>query len=201
LDIVLLEPSHWFYGWHQAGSWPTRWPGGVQPIGPRHEPISRAYFKAAEAITWSEFDFQAGDLVIEVGSAPGGASGRLLELGLNVIGIDPADMDPRIAGHRRFRHIRARAGDLPRREFRGARWMLVDSNVRPEKSLTTVGNIVTSRYSSLEGLLLMLKIGDYRHADRIDAWRETIEQWKPKQIKVRQLARNRVEVCFAVTLR
>jgi len=200
LDIVLIEPSHWFYGMHTASTWPTRWPGGVQPLVPKHEPISRAYYKAAEAILWSGFDLQSDDLAVEIGSAPGGACSRLLELGLRVIGIDPADMDPRIMGHPKFHHIRARAGDLPRKEFRGAKWMLVDSNVKPDKTLVTVANIVNNRYSDFRGLLITLKIGDYEAANLVDRWATTIQSWKPKRVKVRQLARNKCEVCFAVEL-
>ncbi len=200
LDVVLVEPCHWFFGTHVASGWPTRWPGGVQPIQPRYEPVSRAYYKAAEAITWSGFDLQTNDLCVEIGSAPGGACGRLLELGMRVIGIDPAEMDPRIASHPKFRHIRARAGDLKRNEFRGAKWLLVDSNVKPDKTLVTVKNIVNHKFSEFKGLLITLKIGDYESAGLIDRWRKSIEVWNPKQIQVRQLARNKCEVCFAVTM-
>ncbi|TWU50943.1 putative 23S rRNA ribose 2'-O-ribose methyltransferase [Rubripirellula tenax] len=200
LDVVLVEPSHWFFGIHTATVWPTRWPGGVQPIDPAEEPVSRAYYKAAEAITWSGFDIQPGDLAVEIGSAPGGACGRLLELGLRVIGVDPAEMDPRIEEHPRFRHIQARGGDLPRREFRGAKWMLVDSNVKPDQTLVTVGNIVTNRQSDFRGLLITLKLGDYDAAASIDRWKAKVESWNPTNVEIRQLARNKCEVCFAVTM-
>ena len=200
LDIVLVSPSQWFFGTHQTTDWPSRWPGAVQPIVPKYEPISRAYYKAAEAITWCGFDMRPGDLVVEIGSAPGGACGRLLELGYRVLGIDPAEMDPRIAKHPKFRHIRARAGDLPRKEFRGAKWLLVDSNVKPEKTLTTVANVVRNRNSDLKGLLMTLKIGDYDSVSDIDNWIEIVQSWDAKQIDIRQLARNRREVCFAVRL-
>ncbi len=200
LDVVLVEPSHWFFGTHTTTDWPSRWPGGVQPIRPLFEPVSRAYYKAAEAITWSGFDIRPGDLAVEIGSAPGGACGRLLELGLRVIGVDPAEMDPRIAEHPRFRHIQARGGDLPRREFRGAKWMLVDSNVKPDQTLVTVGNIVTNRQSDFRGLLITLKLGDYHSSTSIDRWRQKVEAWKPDDIKIRQLARNKCEVCFAVAM-
>ena len=200
LDIVLVEPSNWFFGTHVASTWPTRWPGAVQPIEPLHEPVSRAYYKAAEAITWSGFDMQPNDLAVEIGSAPGGACGRLLELGMRVIGIDPAEMDPQIEQHPKFRHIRARAGDLKRNEFRGAKWLLVDSNVKPDQTLVTVKNIVNHKFSEFKGLLITLKIGDYESAGSINRWRKSIEVWKPKQIQVRQLARNKCEVCFAVTM-
>lgn len=200
LDIVLVDPADWFVGWHNATKWNTRWPGGVQPIEPQHEPISRAYYKAAESITWSGFDFAPGDLVAEIGSAPGGASGRLLELGMRVIGIDPAEMDERIEQHDRFKHLRARADDLPRREFRGVKWLLVDSNVTPDKTLTTIEKIVKHRECSVAGMLLTMKLSDYDAASKIPIWIERIQDWNPTDIQVRQLARNRCEVCFAVKM-
>ncbi|MDM4017849.1 SAM-dependent methyltransferase [Roseiconus lacunae] len=201
LDIVLVDPSDWFVGHHRAGDWHQRWPGGVQPIDPQYEPISRAYYKAAESITWSGFDFAPGDLVVEVGSAPGGACGRLLELGMRVIGIDPADMDPRIADHPKFKHLRARAGDLPRKEFRGVRWLLADSNVKPEKTLVTIENIVKHPVCEIEGLLLTMKLGHYEVSRHIPNWIKRIQTWNPADIRIRQLARNRCEVCLAIRLK
>ncbi|OYP30465.1 SAM-dependent methyltransferase [Rhodopirellula sp. MGV] len=201
LDVVLVDPSDWFIGQHTASDWHTRWPGGVQPINPQYEPISRAYYKAAESIAWSGFDIAPGDLAVEVGSAPGGACGRMLELGMRVIGIDPAEMDPRIAEHPRFKHLRARAGDLPRKEFRGVKWLLADSNVKPEKTLVTIENIVKHSVCEIEGLLLTMKLGDYEVADRIPQWLKRIKSWNPVDVRVRQLARNRCEVCLAIRLK
>lgn len=201
LDVVLVDPSHWFIGWHQATTWPTRWPGGVQPIELAEPPVSRAYYKAAEAIAWSGFEMQPGELAVEVGSAPGGACGRLLEQGLRVVGIDPAEMDPSISEHPKFEHIRARAGDLPRRTFRGAKWLLVDSNVKPEKTLTTVSNIVNHRESQFKGLLITMKLSDYARSADIAIWKDQVESWGVHEINIRQLARNRCEVCFAVRMK
>ena len=200
LDVVLVDPSHWFIGCHTASTWPTRWPGGVQPMNPQFEPVSRAYYKAAEAIVWSGFDLQPGDLAVEIGSAPGGACGRLLELGLRVIGIDPAEMDEQILSHPKYQHFQARAGDLPRKTFRGAKWLLVDSNVKPEKTLTTVANIVQNDQTRFEGLIVTMKLGDYSESSEIEKWRTKVLGWGATEVKVRQLARNRCEVCFAVTL-
>ncbi len=200
LDVVLVNPSQWFFGFHTATTLPTRWPGGVQPVAPEYEPISRAYYKAAEAIAWSGFDLRPDDLAVEVGSAPGGACGRLLEMGLHVIGVDPAEMDPRIADHPRFIHYAARAGDLPRRVFRGAKWLLVDSTVKPDATISTVRNMIDSRETSFQGCLITMKLGDYERASQIPRWEREVQRWRPKKIEIRHLARNRCEVCFAVTL-
>ena len=200
LDVVLVEPSHWFIGCHTATTWPSRWPGGVQPVNPQFEPVSRAYYKAAEAIVWSGFDLQPGDLAVEIGSAPGGACGRLLELGLRVIGIDPAEMDPQIEQHPNYTHFQARAGDLPRKTFRGAKWLLVDSNVKPDKTLVTVANVVKNEQTRFQGLIITMKLGDYSEAVEIEKWRAIVQGWGAAEIKVRQLARNKCEVCFAVRM-
>lgn len=210
LDIVLIDPSEWWIGWHyvpkatksdSGAQVSTMWPGGVQPIIPTVPVISRAYYKAAEAIQWSGFDMKRGELAIEVGSSPGGACGRMLELGLHVIGIDPGEMDPEILEHPNFTHICARADDIPRREFRGAKWLFVDSNVRPDQALTTVENMITSRESDIEGMLLTLKLGGFSHADRIPKWIQRVKTWGAHDIRVRNLARGKVEVCMSAKLK
>ena len=68
---------------------------------------SRAYLKLEESVLWSGAPLEKGDTAIEIGSAPGGASYALLERGLNVIGIDPADMDKAVLsfGSGRFKHL------------------------------------------------------------------------------------------------
>jgi 23S rRNA (cytidine2498-2'-O)-methyltransferase len=209
LDIVLIEPSQWAIGWHPVPqlsgpnanlAMPTMWPGGVQPLQPPHDVISRAYFKAAEAIAWSGFDMRPGDTAVEVGASPGGACSLLLEMGMKVIGIDPAEMADEVLANKNFRHIRARAGDLPRSEFQGAKWLLVDSNVRPDQTLTTVEHIVTHRANTIRGMILTLKLGGISHADRIAGWVRRVQSWGATDIQVRQLARGKIEVCLVARL-
>lgn len=195
LNIVLVAPDHWLIGMHQANDVHGTWPGGVQPITPQYEPISRAYFKAAESVAFAELEMQAGQTAIEIGSAPGGACGYLLEQGLNVIGIDPAEMDPRIAKHRRFRHIRARGGDLKRSIFAGADWLFVDSNVRPDQTLTTVENVVIHPSRTVRGAIITLKLGGYHNTEQLERWLARMGSWHAKEMRVKQLARNKVEVC------
>ena len=197
VDCVMIDPDHWFFGTHVASSIVGGWPGGVQPIDPPSPPVSRAYYKAAEAIAWAGWEIRSGDAVVEIGSAPGGACQYLLERGLRVTGIDPGDMDEEVLEHPHFRHLRARAGDLPRQHFAGTRWLLVDSNVVPDATFTTIENIVTHRAVDIEAMLVTLKLGRYVDADRIagHAWR--VRQMGARRVAVRQLARNRMEVCLA----
>ncbi len=89
VDCVMVDPDHWFFGTHVAGSVVGGWPGGVQPIDPPVPPISRAYFKAAEAIAWAGWDVQPGDAAVEIGSAPGGAVSIYCSAGCGSPGSTP----------------------------------------------------------------------------------------------------------------
>lgn len=198
LDIVLVEPGHWWFGDHVSNqALPSRWPGGVQPMDAEKPVVSRAYFKLAEALAWSQFPLQPGDTVVEVGSAPGGACQRLLEMGFQVIGIDPGDMDADVLAHRNMRHVRGRAEALPRSLYRDATWLVVDANIKPARTLWTVGQIVNHRLSRLQGLLLTLKLGAYDQAEKIPQWAEQVRDWGFTDVQVRQLATGRCEVCLA----
>ncbi|QEG40487.1 SAM-dependent methyltransferase [Roseimaritima ulvae] len=197
LDIILVDPGEWWFGWHKATSLPTRWPGAIQPIDADKPVVSRAYFKIAEALAWSGLPMRPGDRVMEIGSAPGGACQRLLELGFVVTGIDPADMHQDVMSHRNMTHIRARAEDLKRSEYRDAKWLVVDANIKPAKTLWSVEQIVGHRDTRIQGMLLTLKLGSYERAAEIPHWIDKVKRWGFEKVDVRQLATGRCEVCLA----
>ena len=59
LDIVLLEPAYWFYGTHTASKWPTRWPGGVQPMSPKDRTDLTCLFQGGRSDPMERFRFAA----------------------------------------------------------------------------------------------------------------------------------------------
>lgn len=201
LDCVLVEPHEWWLGWHRAAAPETRWPGGVPPIAAPPDMISRAYLKLEEALRWSELPIKADDRCIEIGSAPGGSCVALLERGCYVTGIDPAEMDLRVLANPRFTHVRARAREVPRAAFRGARWLMSDTNVAPKHTLDTVEAIVKARDVRLEGLVLTLKLTDPRLTAQLPAFHKRIRGWGYRHVRARQLAFNRQEVCVVATER
>lgn len=195
LDCVLVEPNEWWIGYHCASGLPTRWPGGVPVIRSAAEPISRAYFKMEESLRWSQLPMKKGDLCAEIGSAPGGAAQRLLEKGQFVLGIDPAEMDERVLAHPNFAHIRRRAAQVARREFKHVRWLFADSNVAPNHTLDSVEGVVTHSSTHVRGMIVTLKLLDMELAAEIPAHLERIRSWGFKWVRARQLAFNRREIC------
>ncbi len=201
LDCVVVEPGEWWIGYHRAYDAPSCWPGGVFPLEPPAGTVSRAYLKMEEALAWSGLPIAKGDVCAEIGSAPGGASQALLGHGLKVIGIDPAEMDPRVLAHPDFTHVRKRGADVRRREFRNVRWLTADVNVAPAYTLDTVEAIVTHPMVRVRGLLLTLKLLDWSLAEQIPEYLARVRSWGYNHVAARQLSHNRQEICVAALRR
>jgi 23S rRNA (cytidine2498-2'-O)-methyltransferase len=197
LDCVVVEPDEWWVGMHRARSVASCWPGGLFQVDLPPEAVSRAWLKMEEALVWSGLPLAPGDLCVEIGSAPGGASQALLGHGVHVIGVDPADMDPRVLSHPGFAHWKMRGADVRRREYRKVRWLFADINVAPSYTLDTVESIVTHADVHVQGVLLTLKLIEWSLAADIPAYLERIRSWGFGHVAARQLHHNRQEICVA----
>ncbi len=196
LDIVLIEPNHWLVGYHYAQQSHERWPGGAYDVPAPSQMISRAYRKMAEAIAWSGLPIEPDDWFVEIGSSPGGACQRLLDLGLRVTGIDPAEMDPMLLSNPRFEHWRGKSSAMRRKMYSKFRWLAADANVAPNYTLDCVEDIVNYKTSRIEGVLLTLKLSSYDLAEKMDAYIQRVRSWGYDRVEVRQLASNRRECCL-----
>ena len=198
LDCALVERQEWWLGWHRTASPETRWPGGVPPIALPTRLISRAYLKIVEALEWSELPIRPGDRCVEIGSSPGGSCLALLERGLLVTGIDPAEMDAEVLAHPNFTHVRARAKDVKRSVFRECRWLVMDANVAPNYTLDTLDGVLTHGAARPEGLVLTLKLTDPALAEKLPSIAERLRRYGYRRVRMRQLAFNRQEICAVV---
>jgi 23S rRNA (cytidine2498-2'-O)-methyltransferase len=194
-DVIVIEPTEWWLGYHVATAMHLSWPGGIYPLEQPQHAVSRAYLKMSEAIAWSQLPLEAGQTIAEIGCAPGGASQALLDRGLLVLGIDPAEVEPIVQAHPKFVHMRKRGHEVRRREFRKVRWLAADMNVAPQYTLDTVEAIVAHPEVEIRGLLLTLKLLDWSLAAEIPNYLDRIRSWGYRDVKVRQLSHNRQEVC------
>ena len=197
LDVIVVEPDLWWIGSHRARGTASLWPGGLPPLELPAEAVSRAYLKMEEALLWSRLPLEAGQRIAEIGSAPGGSSQALLKRGLLVTGIDPAAMHADVLANPNFQHLRKRGAEVRRREFRKIRWLTADLNVAPQYTLDTVESIATHPEVKIRGLLLTLKLLEWSLADEIPAYLERIRSWGFAEVRARQLAHNRQEICVS----
>jgi 23S rRNA (cytidine2498-2'-O)-methyltransferase len=197
LDVVLVEKDQWLVGVHAAAGFASRYPGGLVELPLPDNSISRAYLKMEEAIRWSRMPLAKGDLCVDVGCAPGGTSRALLTHGVKVLGIDPAKVDPGLVEHPNFTHVQKRAVDLRRKEFANARWLFSDMNVAPQYTLDTAEAIVEHDDVNMRGMLLTLKLSDWKMAAQIPTYLDRIRGWGYRIVYARQLKYNRQEICVA----
>lgn len=197
LDVVLVEPDTWWIGCHLATNRLARYAGGVLPVTLPAEAVSRAYLKSAEALRWAVLPVARGDRCIELGCAPGGSSQALLDRGLLVTGVDPGEVDPIVTEHPRFQHLRKRSAELSHRQLKGIQWLVADINATPNYTLDAVEAIVMHPQASIRGLLLTLKLSNWHLADDLPQYVERVRSWGYLDVRTRQLAHNRLELCLA----
>lgn len=172
LDVVVPRESEseeaWFVGFHRHALGLSSLPGGPRASSLPEVAPSRAYCKIEEAISWQALPFERGQTVLELGSAPGGATYALLERGLHVIGVDPGDMDERVApwADERgldFLHLKKPAHTLVTTDLpRPADWLLSDMNLAPQVAVTHVAHALALVKRSVRGAVVTLKMNDLK---------------------------------------
>lgn len=197
LDVIAVDENQVWIGAHVHTQAHARWPGGAPPIALPPEAPSRAYLKLEEALHWSEISVRAEDIAVEIGSAPGGASYALLKRGLHVVGIDPGEMDPRVLafGEDRFFHMKQPVASVRREDLPDiVHWLLLDMNVAPNITLYQIDRLQARMKSSLLGVLLTVKLNEWKMADEIPQYLEHIRAMGMKDVGATQLATNKQEI-------
>jgi 23S rRNA (cytidine2498-2'-O)-methyltransferase len=88
------------------------WPGGNVRFRKDEGVISRAAFKLLEAEKAFKLPLDQFVSALDLGAAPGGWTSVLLERGLKVTAVDPAEMDPSLDRHPMLRHMRQNAAEV-----------------------------------------------------------------------------------------
>lgn len=101
-------------------------------------PPSRAYLKLWEFFTIYRPEIAQGTQVIDMGSAPGGWTWVLAELGLKVISVDKADLDSKIKKLPHVNHLQESAFGLDPKSFPEVVWFFSDIICYPEKLLELI---------------------------------------------------------------
>ena len=125
----------------------------------------------------------------------------VLDRGLFVTGVDPAEVDPAVRANSRFRHLKKRGGDVRPQEFVGVRWLTADMNIAPDDTLSEVESIVTNPQVSIRGLVLTLKFSEWSAANRLQEFVDRVRGWGFRDVRTRQLVTGGQEVCLVALRR
>lgn len=95
---VVLEGSRAYLGASDVRDNRSDWAGGCRRFAREQARISRAEFKLLEALEVFDIALPPEGHAVDLGAAPGGWTHVLHERGLRVTAVDPAALDPRLAG-------------------------------------------------------------------------------------------------------
>lgn len=204
VDVVAPHASApdepYLVGVHRHDDHHGPWPGGVAYFAPPPEAPSRAYSKIEEALRWADLEPAPGEIAVEIGSAPGGATLALLQRGLTVYGVDPGEMHPVtrdfVGPHgNRLVHLHKPAAEVARGELpRQYQWLALDVNLAPMVALRYVERFVALAHGGLRGAVLTLKLNDDGIFEALPRLLERVRKLGAPRLRTTQLPSHRSEV-------
>jgi 23S rRNA (cytidine2498-2'-O)-methyltransferase len=96
--------AHALIGLSRAEQNLSDWAGGMRRFAREPGQVSRAEFKLLEALELFSIPVREHGVALDLGAAPGGWTRVLRSLGQYVTAVDPAELDPRVAGESGVRH-------------------------------------------------------------------------------------------------
>ncbi len=200
LDVVVAGNEAPWAGGHvdRPGLGPLA--GGVFRYEVPDDAPSRAYRKIEEAIAAFDLPVRAGDRALELGASPGGAAYALLRRGVSVIGVDPADMDPRVLAYRgpseaTLVHHQMPMAELDRAELSSPiDWLVLDVHLAPQVALRAVSRFASQHKRSLLGAVLTLKLNEWAFLDDVDRFLVQARELGLVAPRARQLPAHRQEI-------
>lgn len=159
---------------------------------------SRAYHKIKEACLLTNLKLK-GLSAIEFGCAPGGASKFLLDAGVKVVGVDPADMDDSILAHKDFQFIKEPIQNVTTKMFpKQVDLLISDVNLNPDVVLKQCHGIFKS--NAPKYAFITLKTPKVNYLNSFPTWKKYLEQMGYTSIDFVQLSSHRKE-CLAIGMK
>jgi 23S rRNA (cytidine2498-2'-O)-methyltransferase len=200
IDVIVAVGEPMFVGAHVHG--PGRWvqAGGRVKVDVPEGAPSRAYRKLEEALAWGALRPKQGATAIELGAAPGGAALALARRGVNVLAIDPAEMDASVLafegpGGARVRHVAKPGGAIEASDVpTEATMLLLDANLAPPVALRYFAHLAALAENA-DTAVLTLKINDDAMLAAIPKQLARLASMGWKQQIATRLPSNRSEIC------
>ena len=173
------------------------WPGGRVRLSKPKGQISRSEFKLEELFRTTDLRPPDHGLALDLGASPGGWTRILRGYGLNVVAVDPADLDPRLRSDRGIRHVRTTS--RPFLEETSDTFEVIVNDMRMDPAMSVDLMVDAAAHLQPGGMLVMtLKLSHHAAIrtirNAVDRLAEVIE------IRlVRQLHHNRNEVTIVAT--
>ena len=192
LDVIEVAADEFWWGERRVGRQDWGCAGGVPAVELPEAAPSRAWLKLEEMLLWSRWS-PAGATVLELGSAPGGASWALLNRGASVFGLDLAPMDDVCLSHPEYTHLAMSVRDLRKKHLPERLDVLFcDLGLKPVEAVPQLREIC-QWYPSIRRLYYTLKMGEGQTEEQLDGWRGQIAKLG-FTVRSTHLPSNRMEI-------
>jgi 23S rRNA (cytidine2498-2'-O)-methyltransferase len=198
--VVELGGGEFWSGVHRHWPFLSPDPAGDSGLVMAERSPSRAWLKLEEAVRFFDLKITSGDIVVELGCAPGGVVLALLDSGVSVIGVDPAkmaevvmewaiaDREDAPAGRPWFYHCRKPAALVSKRNLgQGVTWFMSDMNQSPEVVLKECARFCKMA-PSIRGVLITLKLTDLTQITEKSVWFAALREMGFRTVRLQQLA-------------
>lgn len=198
--VVELHPKEFWVGLHLHAPFVSPYPGGDSALVMPPDSPSRAWLKLEEAVRFFDLDLCEKDIVVELGCAPGGVVLALLNRGISVIGVDPAEMAPVVTASAAtarqfvpkdrawFYHCRKPAALASKRDLgKGVTWFMSDMNQSPEVVLKECARFCAMA-KTVRGVLITLKLTDMFQIRHKDQWLKDLTDMGFRTTRLQQLS-------------
>ncbi|BBH19900.1 hypothetical protein Back11_12450 [Paenibacillus baekrokdamisoli] len=178
-------------GWGTPKEQLSDWPGGAVRFQREDGQISRAKFKLLEAERAFNLHFETYKEAMDIGAAPGGWTHLLLERGLRVTSVDPAELHPVLKSYPRLSYLKKNASDVkfPNGTFDLLVCDMSWSPMQMSKLVLEKLDALTNRATAIITVKLM-------HKKPLQTIRDVIERLESEFVlkKAKQLFHNRDEI-------
>jgi len=154
------------------------------------EHICRSEFKLREALQLIGYEPRKGETAVDLGAAPGGWSFVLAEYGMNVIAVDPAELDVRLSKIREVSHFKGKSQDF--KTDKKINLLVNDMNMEPRDSAEIVLSFSKNLHKGTM-VIMTIKLVNGPYDQRIQEVLDTLKN-EFKLIDIRLLFHNRQEV-------
>lgn len=206
--VVELGANEFWAGLHLHAPFLSPDPAGDSGVVMVADSPSRAWLKLEEAVRFFGLEFTRKDIVVELGCAPGGVVLALLQRGVSVIGVDPAQMAAVVLSssieNRQdapsdrpwFYHCRKPAALASKRDLgQGVTWFMSDMNQSPDVVLKECARF-KAMAPSIRGVLITLKLTGIEQVTDKESWFTKLRNLGFQTIRVQQLSVHHKELAL-----